>query len=133
MYRGLADLGRQALPQNPYLFAAMAEGPLDQIRKFQEEIEAYSGVTQIEEHEGDLRETDLHQFSFILRNVGEVQQIPCTIEESLLEAAKLALDRRVKDSGTRPVWPGRRPPGKLHVTRFVVIEPNQEQDLTASH
>ena len=36
------------------MFAVMAEGPLDQIRQFQEEIETYVGATQIAEQEADV-------------------------------------------------------------------------------
>jgi hypothetical protein len=41
MYRALAKLRAEVLPENPRLFAIMAEGPLDYIRQFQEELEAY--------------------------------------------------------------------------------------------
>jgi hypothetical protein len=54
MYRALADLREQVLPKNPRLFAVLAEGPLDQIRQFQEEIETYVGATQIAEQEADV-------------------------------------------------------------------------------
>jgi hypothetical protein len=59
----------------------------------------------VEEHEGDLPEIDLDEYSFILRNVGEIEQIRCTFEEDLLEAAKEALDRRVRVTGTRLLDP----------------------------
>jgi hypothetical protein len=84
-------------------------------------------AAQVEEHEGDLREIDLDEFSFILRNVGEIQQIQCTFERDLLEVSKEALDRRVKVTGTRSVQPGRRQAGKLHVTRLVVMDQGNEQ------
>ena len=41
MYRALARLREEVLPKNPRLFAVMAEGPLDYIRQFQEDLEAY--------------------------------------------------------------------------------------------
>jgi hypothetical protein len=41
MLRALTELRREVLPHNPRLFAVMAEGPLDYIRQFQEELEAY--------------------------------------------------------------------------------------------
>ena len=85
-------------------------------------------AAQVEEHEGDLREIDLDEFSFILRNVGEIEQIKCTFEEDLLEAAKEALDRRVRVTGTRTVQAGRRQSGKLHVARLVVMEHGDEQE-----
>jgi hypothetical protein len=41
MYRSLALLRRDVLPLNPRQFAVLAEGPLDYIRQFQEELEQY--------------------------------------------------------------------------------------------
>ena len=41
MYRALASLREEVLPKNPRTFAVLAEGPLDHIRQFQEELEQY--------------------------------------------------------------------------------------------
>ncbi len=41
MQRALTALRDEVLPVNPRLFAAMAEGPLDYIREFHDELEAY--------------------------------------------------------------------------------------------
>ena len=41
MQRALATLRDDVLPLNPHLFAVMAEGPLDYIREFHDELEAY--------------------------------------------------------------------------------------------
>ena len=41
MYRALAKLRAEVLPVNPRMFAVMAEGPLDYVRQFQEELETY--------------------------------------------------------------------------------------------
>jgi hypothetical protein len=41
MQRALATLRDDVLPVNPRLFAVMAEGPLDYIREFHDELEAY--------------------------------------------------------------------------------------------
>ena len=41
MYRALAELRRDMLPKNPRTFAVLAEGPLDYIRQFVEELEQY--------------------------------------------------------------------------------------------
>ena len=41
MYRALARLRDEVLPVNPRTFAVLAEGPLDYIRQFHEELEAY--------------------------------------------------------------------------------------------
>jgi hypothetical protein len=41
MHRALARLRDEVLPVNPRTFAVLAEGPLDYIRQFHEELEAY--------------------------------------------------------------------------------------------
>ncbi len=41
LYRALDSLRADILPKNPRNFAIFAEGPLDEIRKLQTEIEAY--------------------------------------------------------------------------------------------
>jgi hypothetical protein len=39
MDRALAELRRDVLPQNPRTFAVLAEGPLDSIRQFLDDLE----------------------------------------------------------------------------------------------
>ncbi len=41
MQRALTSLRDEVLPVNPRLFAVMAEGPLDYVRVFHDELEAY--------------------------------------------------------------------------------------------
>ena len=41
MQRTLTTLRDEVLPVNPRLFAVMAEGPLDYVREFHDELEAY--------------------------------------------------------------------------------------------
>ena len=41
LYRGLDSLRADILPKNPRNFALFAEGPLDEIRKLQAEIDDY--------------------------------------------------------------------------------------------
>lgn len=41
MTRALASLREDILPKNPHNFAILAEGPLDYIRQFHEELEQY--------------------------------------------------------------------------------------------
>lgn len=41
MQRALKSLRDEVLPVNPRLFAVMAEGPLDYIQEFHDELEAY--------------------------------------------------------------------------------------------
>ena len=41
LYQGLDALRGEVLPQNPRNFAILAEGPLDEIRKLQADIDGY--------------------------------------------------------------------------------------------
>ena len=41
MCRALADLRAEVLPKNPRTFAVLAEGPLDMIRRFADELERH--------------------------------------------------------------------------------------------
>lgn len=77
---------------------------------------------QIETHTGDLREIDLDNCSFILRNAGDVTEIRCTFEDDILESAKSALDRRVEITGVRRLIEGRRAPMSLRVTRLEILD-----------
>jgi hypothetical protein len=54
MYRAMAALRAEVLPLNARNFALMAEGPLDEIRRMQAEIDAYVGVEAAEEHDADV-------------------------------------------------------------------------------
>jgi hypothetical protein len=47
MYRAMASLRRDILPRNRKWFNLMAEGPVDQIRKIQAEIDAYTGLNEV--------------------------------------------------------------------------------------
>lgn len=47
LYRGLAALRQRLLPINPRQYQLFAEGPLDEIRKLQTEIDAYLGLYQV--------------------------------------------------------------------------------------
>ena len=46
MYRALAALRTDVLPVNPKLFALMAEGPMEDIRRLQADIDDYTGFAQ---------------------------------------------------------------------------------------
>jgi hypothetical protein len=49
LYQGLDSLRADILPKNPRNFALFAEGPLDEIRKLQAEIDHYvSGLEQVQ-------------------------------------------------------------------------------------
>ena len=47
LYQGLDSLRADILPKNPRNFALFAEGPLDEIRKLQKEIDQY--ITRLEQ------------------------------------------------------------------------------------
>ena len=47
--RALDSLRRDILPKNPRNFAIMAEGPVDEIRKLQSDIDAYINRLEIED------------------------------------------------------------------------------------
>lgn len=79
----------------------------------------------VETHLGDLREIDLDNYSFILRNSGDIQEIRCSFEEDLLENAKVALGRRVQVTGVRRVDDNRRSYAILKITRLEFVD---EQD-----
>jgi hypothetical protein len=54
MYRALAALRAEVLPVNARQFALMAEGPVDEIRRIQAQIDAYAGREAAEEHDADV-------------------------------------------------------------------------------
>ena len=47
MYRALADLHRDVLPKSRQWFNLMAQGPADEIRRMQAEVDAYTGMDQV--------------------------------------------------------------------------------------
>lgn len=83
-------------------------------------------VEQVEEHSGVVREIDLDELSFTLRNLEGIEQIACSFDDSLLEPAKEALDKPVKVTGVRQIPRGHRGAGKLRVTRFDVLEDSSQ-------
>jgi hypothetical protein len=54
MYRALAALRAEVLPVNARQFALMAEGPVDEIRRLQAQIDAYTGREAAEEYDADV-------------------------------------------------------------------------------
>ena len=60
LYSALASLRKTMLPVNPRQYRLFEEGPIDEIRKLQAEIDAYLGLDQAEiapKEEPGLRET----------------------------------------------------------------------------
>jgi hypothetical protein len=76
----------------------------------------------VETHVGDLREVDLDNLSFILRNAEDVREVRCAFDEDLLETAKEALDRRVQVTGIRRLGSGRRVSPTLRVIRLEILD-----------
>jgi hypothetical protein len=129
VYTALAALRDEHPNARPEWHAVMAEGFLDHAQQLREEIETYSGAraftapppNQLEDYIGYLREIDLDHRTLTLRNAGDVREVACTFDESLLETAKEALDRRVRISGVRQNQPGGRAVPRLHVARLEVL------------
>jgi type II secretory pathway component PulJ len=49
MYRALAALRREVYPVNPQQFALLAEGPQDELLRLQQQIDAYTGRSDLAE------------------------------------------------------------------------------------
>jgi hypothetical protein len=58
MYRALADLRREVLPKSRQWFNLMAQGPVDEIRKMQAEVDAYTGINEVTFEEEGSPESD---------------------------------------------------------------------------
>jgi hypothetical protein len=81
MYRAMASLRKDILPVNPRNFALLAEGPVDEIRKLEEQINEYSGRAAAEVHDSDAW----------LRIFGPPQdwpEVPTSLVTTLLEALR---------------------------------------------
>lgn len=86
---------------------------------------------QAEEHEGDLREIDLDELRFTLRDPATLLEVRCVFEESILEQAKAALDKRVRVSGTRKVALTKKASPILQLTRLQVLD-DEKPDVMQS-
>jgi hypothetical protein len=81
MHRALVSLRNDILPKNPRNLAVYAEGPADEIRKLEEQVNEYSGRWAAEEHFSDVW----------LRIVGPPQdwpEVPTSIVTALLEGLR---------------------------------------------
>jgi hypothetical protein len=54
MYCALSSLRRDVLPKSRQWFTLMAEGPMDEIRRLEEQIAEYSGRAAVEINESDV-------------------------------------------------------------------------------
>ncbi len=84
MYRAMASLRKEVLPKSRQWFALMAEGPVDEIRKLEEEIHEEIGLTEARVHGSDVW----------LRVVGPPQdlpEVPVSLVTALLETFRRAV------------------------------------------
>ena len=72
--------------------------------------------------EGEIREIDLDQLRFTVRDSPGESAVCCELDQRALEPAKAALDKRVRVTGTWKRIPGKRRPGLLQVTRLELLE-----------
>jgi hypothetical protein len=69
-----------------------------------------------------LREIDLDESSFVLRNAEDgTPLVRCYFPAEMVEAAKEALDKRIRVTGSRPVKEGRQAP-PLMVSRLEIVD-----------
>lgn len=81
-----------------------------------------AAAERVETHVGDLREIDLDESSFVLRNAEDGSpQVRCYFPAEMVEAAKEALDKRIRVTGARPVKEGRHAP-PLMVSRLEIVD-----------
>ncbi|HWG46331.1 MAG TPA: hypothetical protein VN688_26450 [Gemmataceae bacterium] len=142
VYTALAALRAEHPKASPEWFAVLAEGFIDHAQQLRYEIEKYTGVSDhtldcsptepVEDYIGDLREIDLDNLTMVVRNSNDVREVRCTLDESLLESAKKALDQRVKVSGVRQRRPGQRPLPTLHVVDLEVLGKATTENLPRS-
>jgi hypothetical protein len=135
----VSALKRDVLPLNPARFALMAEAPVAEIRQLREQIDEFVGINpqilleaelwmkiegptipeELVTVQGLLREIDLDERSFIIRNPEEAgKETRCQIvpeNDDLLEIAKECLDHTVIVRGTRLQDPTRKRTNPLRV------------------
>lgn len=86
-------------------------------------------AARTEQYIGDLREIDLDNLTFTLRNISAQNEsfaVPCKFEQELLPTAKEALDRLVEVAGERSASLSRGRSSHLRVTRLVILD---DEDL----
>src|SRR5258708_24035974 len=127
-------------------YALMASPVLEDLRRLRHEIDVYLGVDEAiraiiplglglspdgekenVQAEGTLREIDLDQGTFILRNIDGSDEIHCCIGPGygeLLEIAKAGLDHRVTATGIRHRDPTRRQP--IQVLTIDILAPRPQ-------
>jgi hypothetical protein len=95
MYRALASLRKEVLPKSQQWFALMAEGPVDEIRRLEEQINEYSGRAAAEVQESDAWLT-------ILGPARDWPEVPTSIVTALLEAFRQGVQAVAEFASTGP-------------------------------
>jgi hypothetical protein len=136
--RSLAILQRDRPNIHPDRYALMATPILEDLRQLRQSIDDYLGVTaaihctvqqEMVRAEGILREIDLDEGSFILRNPDTAEEFRCSIPpeaRDLIEIAKAGLDHHVSVAGTRRHDPTRRQVFPLLVREIDVLDAAEE-------
>ena len=97
----LESLKRDVLPKSRANFDVMAEGYIDQIAELRSEIEQYVGVSMSSEAEGVIREVDLDENTFRLRERPDhAPEIQCQYDDRMAAEVTGSLGTRVIVRGT---------------------------------
>lgn len=89
-----------------------------------------TNLETLETFVGDLREIDLDNRIFTLRNIenqNELTQLSCEYDSDLNQTAFDAIDRRIEVTGQRLVLGPRRSAQRLKVLRLVVFDQDRDQ------
>jgi hypothetical protein len=54
LYRALASIRADVKEANPRLYTVMAEGPMDELARFQREVEEYVGLRDLRDEQADV-------------------------------------------------------------------------------
>ena len=96
----LDAIRHEVRPQNPKLYAVMAEPYIDMVLALRAEIDAYLGISAYQEFAGVIRSVDLDAQTFVLRERSDDEpDLACEYSAELEEAVKEYLDNRVRVSG----------------------------------
>lgn len=101
--------------------ATLTKGTHDRINRAID----HDTASRTEVHIGELREIDLDNLTFTLRNVlaqNSSFEVPCKFAQELLPSAMEALDRRVEIAGERTTGLSRGRSAPLQVTRLVILD-----------
>jgi hypothetical protein len=105
--RALESLSREVRPKSEQQFRVFAEGYVDQIAELRSEIDRYLGIAPLlptpnstGEAEGIIREVDLDENTFYLRDRGDgLEQLLCEYDELAEDQVKSSLGEPVRVIG----------------------------------